>query len=255
MKKLTPVAGLAALVLLAGCGGGSGTTAAPSQPPSQPSSPSATPSAAATEAADTDSNSNGGTPEDTAALRDVSLRSTDLLDSRFANDGDVAFDDRFGGAGPTFDFCGGSFPADSRRVTRYASGVDGSVAGTDARLVEEIVQYDSSDTARSVLVQYETAVDECDGGSHETFLNGGDPATFTPQGKGETDISGLPTPNYLNVTQIRTSDGDGYLATTVVQSGKYLVIGYIANEDGLGTNEGYALGAVTRKVASRVESL
>ncbi len=248
--KITATAALAAaaLTLLAGCGdsGGSDAASTPAAGSASPAaSASASPSAEATKASD---------PSAVDALDAAGLKDTDLLDSRFSGDATVSDEPRFAGEGPTFDYCGGSEPSVGQRVARSARGVNGTIGGKPVQLVEEVVQYADPSAARSALTEFKAAVASCDGGSHDTFLSKDGPLRFSP-GEQQSDTDGLPTPNYLEVSELSGEGGSGYLATLVVQQDKYLTIGYVVSQHQPGTNEGFTLGYVTKAVAKRVGSL
>jgi hypothetical protein len=57
------------------------------------------------------------------------------------------------------------------------------------------------------------------------------------------------------VSKLTGSGGSGYLATLVVQQGKYLTIGYLISEQEPEEDEGFALATVTKSVSRRVGAL
>lgn len=239
-------AAIAALGLLAGCGGSSSPTPA--------ASPTSAAPASASPSASTDLTTKENDPVAVAALSKVGLRHADLVGSRLANEGSVSSEPRFSADGKTFAYCGAAEASLSSRVARYAGSVDGTVSGRSVQLVEEIVQFGDASGAGAALSDFKAAVKNCDGGRHETFLSDSGQLSFEP-GSDQSDTAGLPMPNYLEVSRLTGEKGSGFLSSLVVQQGRYLTIGYILSKEEPQEPEGYSLGFVTVRVAKRVADL
>jgi hypothetical protein len=186
-------------LLVSGCGSDS--------KPSAPPPPSAAPTAAATSPAPTPTAS-----ADTAAIKRIVLKDSDLPGSGFTADKAGVTPDKDGTslAQPSFDYCGGHFPSEAKRTGRLLVTADGKLSGKDASIASEVVQYQSPSDASNALNEFKDAVENCDGGSHPTALNDGKPLTFTP-GEKDSNLQNIPKPNYLVVTKLSDGSTTAYL--------------------------------------------
>ena len=242
-RTLLAVPTLATALLLSGCGGGDSNKAAPAPAPASASASSAPattapPSPTANE----------------AVLKKIVLREADLEGSGFdANSSGVTPEADGSSLGvATFDYCGGSFPSEAQRTGRLLVSTEGKIGSRETGIASQVVEYSDPATAEQAVQQLQDAVKNCDGGSHPTSLNDGQPLTFKP-GENQADIANLPTPNYLVVTELQNGGDTRYLAQLVMQQGKYVVVNYLLSSEPVDRQSGVTLGFVSARIAKRLQ--
>jgi hypothetical protein len=242
-RTLLALPTLATALLLSGCGDDGGSNAAPTPAPASAS----TTSAPATTAPPSPT-------ANEAVLKRIVLRESDLENSGFdANSTGVTPESDGSSLGvASFDYCGGNFPSEAQRTGRLLVSTEGKIGSRETGIASQAIEYTDPGAAEQALQQLKAAVSGCDGGSHPTSLNDGQPLTFKP-GENQADIANLPTPNYLVVTELTNGGDTRYLAQLVIQQGKYVVVNYLLSSEPVDRQSGVTLGFVSAHNAKRLQ--